>query len=75
VVLSAFLPLYYLGKDTPKQLLLSNKLVDKKIIASALSTQIIDAPQKDKRHFLKIRKADKTTSASLPLACCGKIHS
>ncbi|CAC9548656.1 Excinuclease ABC subunit C [uncultured Gammaproteobacteria bacterium] len=54
VVLSAFLPLYYLGKDTPKQLLLSNKLADKKIIASALSTQIIDAPQKDKRHFLKI---------------------
>jgi excinuclease ABC subunit C len=33
---------------------LSNKLVDKKIIASASSTQIIDAPQKDKRHFLKI---------------------
>ncbi|MDC9715349.1 MAG: excinuclease ABC subunit UvrC [Gammaproteobacteria bacterium] len=54
VVLSAFLPLYYLGKDTPKQLLLSKKLTDKKLIASALSTQIIDTPQKDKRHFLKI---------------------
>ncbi|SMN15000.1 Excinuclease ABC subunit C [uncultured Candidatus Thioglobus sp.] len=54
VVLSAFLPLYYLGKDTPKQLLLSEKLTDKKLIASALSTQIIDTPQKDKRHFLKI---------------------
>ena len=53
-VLSAFLPLYYLGKQTPKQLLLNEKLVDKKIIASALSTQIIDTPQKDKRHFLKI---------------------
>ncbi|WXU00856.1 MAG: UvrABC system protein C [Catillopecten margaritatus gill symbiont] len=54
VVLSAFLPLYYLGKDTPKQLLLSEKLADKKLIANALSTQIIDTPQKDKRHFLKI---------------------
>ncbi|MEO1939330.1 excinuclease ABC subunit UvrC [Candidatus Thioglobus sp.] len=54
VVLSAFLPLYYLGKDTPKQLLISEKLEEKKLIASALSTQIIDTPQKDKRHFLKI---------------------
>ena len=54
LVLSAFLPLYYLGKDTPKQLLLSEKLEDKSLIASALLTQIIDTPQKDKRHFLKI---------------------
>ena len=54
VVLSAFLPLYYLGKDTPKQLLVSEKLEDKSLIASALLTQIIDAPQKNKRHFLKI---------------------
>jgi len=53
-VLSAFLPLYYLGKDTPKQLLLSEKLIDKILIAPALSTKIIDTPQKDKRHFLKI---------------------
>ncbi len=53
-VLSAFLPLYYLGKDTPKQLLLGEKLLDKALIASALNTQIIDTPQKDKRHFLKI---------------------
>ncbi len=53
-VLSAFLPLYYLGKNTPKQLLLSEKLDHKKLIAEALSTQIIDTPQKDKRHFLKI---------------------
>ena len=54
VVLSAFLPLYYLGKNTPKQLLLSEKLNHKKLIAEALSTKIIDTPQKDKRHFLKI---------------------
>ena len=53
-VLSAFLPLYYLGKDTPKQLLLSEKLIDRTLIASALNTKIIDTPQKDKRHFLKI---------------------
>ena len=54
VVLSAFLPLYYLGKNTPKQLLLSEKLADKKLIAAALSSRIIDTPQKDKRHFLTI---------------------
>ena len=52
-VLTAFLPLYYLGKNTPKQLLLSTKLDNKKLIADALSTQIVDAPQKDKRHFFK----------------------
>ncbi len=63
VVLAAFLPLYYLGKDTPKQLLLDEKLDDKKIIASALSTQIIDAPQKDKRHFLAV--ASLTASENL----------
>ncbi|MBE8190495.1 MAG: excinuclease ABC subunit UvrC, partial [Candidatus Thioglobus sp.] len=53
-VLSAFLPLYYLGKNTPKILLLDEKLADKKIIAAALSTKIIDTPQKDKRHFLRV---------------------
>jgi excinuclease ABC subunit C len=53
-VLSAFLPLYYLGKDKPKQLLLSEKLIDRILIASALNTHIIDTPKKDKRHFLKI---------------------
>ena len=53
-VLSAFIPLYYLGKDTPKQLLLSEKLIDKILISSALNTKIIDTPKKDKRHFLKI---------------------
>lgn len=62
-VLSAFLPLYYLGKDTPSQLLLSEKLADKKLIANALSTKIIDTPQKDKRHFLKM--ADLTAQENL----------
>lgn len=54
VVLSAFLPLYYLGKDTPKQLLISHKLDDKKIISAALNTNIVDAPNKDKKHYLNI---------------------
>ncbi|MDG2395733.1 excinuclease ABC subunit UvrC [Candidatus Thioglobus sp.] len=54
VVISAFLPLYYLGKDTPKQLLLSHKLQDKQVIAQALNTKITDTPNKDKRHYLDI---------------------
>ncbi len=53
-VLSAFLPLYYLGKDTPKQLLISHKLKDKKLISTALNTHIIDTPNKDKKHYLNI---------------------
>ncbi|VVM18696.1 hypothetical protein BSPWISOXPB_3924 [uncultured Gammaproteobacteria bacterium] len=55
--------MYYLGKDTPTQLLLSEKLSDKTLIAQALSTKIIDTPQKDKRHFLKI--ADLTAQENL----------
>ena len=54
LVLSAFLPLYYLGKKTPKQILLSHKLTDKALIASALSTQLIHSPGADKKHFLEI---------------------
>jgi excinuclease ABC subunit C len=54
VVLCAFLPLYYVGKDTPKQLLVSHKLLDKKIISTALNTHIIDTPSKDKKHYLSI---------------------
>ncbi len=53
-VLSAFLPLYYLGKDTPKQLLISHKLTDKSLISTALNTRIIDTPNKDKKHYLNI---------------------
>jgi excinuclease ABC subunit C len=54
VVLCAFLPLYYLGKNTPKQLLLSHKIKDKKLIATALNTLIIDTPNKDKKHYLNV---------------------
>ena len=53
-VLSAFLPLYYLGKSTPKQIILSHKLEDKVLIASALSTKLIQSPGIDKKHFLEI---------------------
>ena len=53
-VLSAFLPLYYLGKKTPKQILVSHKLIDKQLIASALSTQLIQSPGVEKKHFLEI---------------------
>jgi len=53
-VLSAFLSLYYLGKSTPKQIVLSHKLEDKALIASALSTKLIQSPGIDKKHFLEI---------------------
>jgi len=53
-VLSAFLPLYYLGKSMPKQIILSHKLEDKVLIASALSTKLIQFPGIDKKHFLEI---------------------
>jgi len=53
-VLSAFLPLYYLGKSTPKQIILSHKLEDKALIASALSTKLIQSPGIHKKHFLEI---------------------
>jgi excinuclease ABC subunit C len=53
-VLSAFLPLYYLGKSTPKEIILSHKLEDKALIASALSTKLIQSPGIDKKHFLEI---------------------
>jgi hypothetical protein len=41
---------------------IDEKLSDKTLIAQALSTKIIDTPQKDKRHFLKI--ADLTAQTS-----------
>jgi len=53
-VLSAFLPQYYLGKNTPKQILLSHKLDDKILISKALSTKIIHSPRVEKKYFLEI---------------------
>jgi len=53
-VLSAFLPLYYLGKSTPKEIVLSHKLADKVLIESALSTKLIQSPGINKKLFLEI---------------------
>jgi len=53
-VLSAFLSLYYLGKNTPRQIIISRKLKDKALIESALSTKLIQSPGIDKKHFLEI---------------------
>jgi len=53
-ILSAFLPLYYLGKNTPKQIILSQKLENKTLIESVLSTKIIQSPGVEKKHFLDI---------------------
>jgi len=53
-VLSAFLSLYYLGKTTPNQIILSHKLEDKALISSVLSSKLIQSPGIDKKHFLEI---------------------
>lgn len=54
IILSAFLPLYYLGKNPPKQLLLSHKLADKKLLSEVLNSVIIDTVHKSKKHFFNI---------------------
>ena len=54
-VLSAFLPLYYLGKKTPKEIVLSHKLKDKAVTRICLiSTKLIHSPRINKRHYLEI---------------------
>ena len=53
-VLSAFLPLYYLGTKTPKEIVLSHKLVDKSILEEGLSTKLIQSPRVDKKHYLEM---------------------
>lgn len=53
-VLSAFLPLYYLGKNTPKQILISHKITNKNIISQALNVQIINQTNTGKKHYLNI---------------------
>ena len=52
-VLSAFLPLYYLGKNTPKEIVISHKLKDKALLESGLSTKLIHKPKIDKKLFLE----------------------
>ena len=53
-VLSAFLPLYYLGKNTPKEIVISHKLQDKSLLEEGLSTKLIHLPRVDKKHFLEL---------------------
>ena len=53
-VLSAFLPLYYLGTKMPKEIVLSHKLVDKLILEAGLSTKLIQSPRVDKKHYLEM---------------------
>ncbi|MDA8905653.1 excinuclease ABC subunit UvrC [Candidatus Thioglobus sp.] len=53
-VLSAFLPLYYLGTKTPKEIVLSHKLEDKLILEAGLSTKLIQSPRIDKKHYLEM---------------------
>ena len=45
---------FFIFKDTPKQLLVSHKIKDKKTISDALNTHLIDTPNKDKKHYLNI---------------------
>ncbi len=53
-VLSAFLPLYYLGKNTPKEIVISHKLEDKVVLESGLLTKLIHKPKIDKKLFLEL---------------------
>ena len=53
-VLSAFLPLYYLGTSTPKEVVLSHKLKDKALLEDGLSTKLIQSPRVDKKHYLEM---------------------
>jgi len=53
-VLSAFLPLYYLGAKIPKEIVLSHKLEDRVILENGLATKLIQSPRIDKKHFLEM---------------------
>jgi len=53
-VLSAFLPLYYLGTKTPKEIVISHKLQDKTLLELGLSSKLIQSPRVDKKHFLEM---------------------
>ncbi len=53
-VLGAFLPLYYLGKNTPKEIVISHKLEDKVVLESGLLTKLIHKPKIDKKLFLEL---------------------
>mgnify|MGYP001310225716 CR=1 FL=1 len=46
--------MYYLGKNTPKEIVISHKLKDKSLLEKGLSTKIIHLPRVDKKHFLEL---------------------
>jgi excinuclease ABC subunit C len=53
-VLKAFLPLYYVGKTPPNQILINLKITHKNIIAKALNTNIIATTGNHNKHYLDI---------------------
>ena len=53
-VLSAFLPLHYLGTKIPKEIVINHKLSDKKLLEEGLNTKLIQSPRVDKKHFLEM---------------------
>ncbi len=62
-ILAHFLSLYYLGKKTPSELVLSHKIIDKKLLESNLSSKIIIQPREAKQRYL--RSAMLTANAKL----------
>ena len=62
-VLAHFLSLYYLGKKTPNELILSYKIVDKTLLENNLNSKIITQPRQAKRRYL--RSAILTANAKL----------
>ncbi len=52
-VLSAFLALYYLSKNTACELIINNNIIDKNLLESNLNTKIITKPQKTKKSYLE----------------------
>ncbi len=51
-VLSAFLALYYLTKNTPCELIISNNIIDKNLLESNLNTKILTKVKKTKKGYL-----------------------
>lgn len=62
-VLSAFLPLYYLGRIVPKEMVVSHKLADKDLLADTLKTRIISRVAADKKQYLHSAKLSALSQA------------
>lgn len=73
-VLAAFLPQYYLGRDIPREILVSEKFADAALLAEALASQsghrvAIRRPQRGEGvKLLKLARANALQSLSLRLA-------